>query len=57
LDLRGSSTVASEITYQNLFVRNGLDDAHALLLSKLGRDSDLLELKYGVTSKLMAMID
>jgi oligoribonuclease NrnB/cAMP/cGMP phosphodiesterase (DHH superfamily) len=57
LDLRGSSTVASEITYQNLFVKNGLDDAHALLLSRLGRDSDLLELKYAVTSKLMAMID
>lgn len=57
LDLRSSSTVASEITYQNLFVRNGLYDSHALLLSKLGRDSDLLELKYGVTSKLMSMID
>jgi oligoribonuclease NrnB/cAMP/cGMP phosphodiesterase (DHH superfamily) len=57
LDLRPSSTVASEITYQDLYVRNGIDDAHALLLSKLGRDSDLLELKYPVTSKLMSMID
>jgi oligoribonuclease NrnB/cAMP/cGMP phosphodiesterase (DHH superfamily) len=57
LDLRDSSTVASEITYQDLYIRNGIDDAHALLLSRLGRDSDLLELKYPVTSKLMAMID
>jgi oligoribonuclease NrnB/cAMP/cGMP phosphodiesterase (DHH superfamily) len=57
LDLRKSSTVASEITYQNLYLQNNLDDAHALLLSKLGRDSDLLELKYAVTSKLMSIID
>ncbi len=57
LDLRSSSTVASEIAYQDLYVKNGIEDAHALLLSKLGRDSDLLELKYPVTSKLMSMID
>jgi len=57
LDLRSSSTVASEITYQDLYVKNGIDDAHALLLSRLGRDSDLLELNYGVTAKLMDMID
>jgi oligoribonuclease NrnB/cAMP/cGMP phosphodiesterase (DHH superfamily) len=57
LDIRSSSTVAAEITYQNLYERNGIRDAHALLLSKLGHDSDLLELKYPVTSKLMSMID
>jgi len=57
LDLRSSSTVASEITYENLFTRSNLVDSHAELLAKLGRDADLLELKYDVTSKLMAVID
>jgi nanoRNase/pAp phosphatase (c-di-AMP/oligoRNAs hydrolase) len=57
LDLRPSYTVASEITYQDLYVKNGIDDAHALLLSKLGHDSDLLELKHSVTPKLMSIID
>jgi nanoRNase/pAp phosphatase (c-di-AMP/oligoRNAs hydrolase) len=57
LDLRPSSVTASEITFQDLYLRNRIDDPHALLLSKLGRDSDLLELKYPVTSKLMSMID
>jgi|YelNatPaOPRAMG01_1025707.scaffolds.fasta_scaffold48272_2 oligoribonuclease NrnB/cAMP/cGMP phosphodiesterase (DHH superfamily) len=57
LDLRDSATVASEITYDDLFVREGISDAHAELLSQLGRDSDLLELKMAITPKLMDMVD
>lgn len=57
LDLRPSSTVASEIAYEDLFARNEVFDAHAKLLASLGRDADLLELKYDVTPKLMAVVD
>jgi len=57
LDLRESTTTGSETVYDRLYRRNGIKDEHAEMLAKLGHDSDLMEMKIPITSKLVMLID
>ncbi|MEM0117072.1 MAG: DHH family phosphoesterase [Conexivisphaerales archaeon] len=57
LDLRDSTTTGSETVYDRLYRNNGIKDSHAEMLAKLGHDSDLMEMKIPVTSKLVMLID
>ena len=57
LDLRESRVTGSMIVHDRLYEKNGIRDPHAEMLSRLGRDSDLMELKYDVTPKLVSLID
>ncbi|MEM3684885.1 MAG: DHHA1 domain-containing protein [Conexivisphaerales archaeon] len=57
LDLRPSDTTGSQIVYDRIYAKNGIKDEHAEMLARLGRDSDLMELKYDITPKLVSLID
>jgi oligoribonuclease NrnB/cAMP/cGMP phosphodiesterase (DHH superfamily) len=57
LDLRESTTTGSQIVHERLYALNGIEDAHAEFLSSLGRDADLMELRYETTPKLVSLID
>ncbi|MEM0094801.1 MAG: DHH family phosphoesterase [Candidatus Micrarchaeaceae archaeon] len=56
-DVGPDNFAASEMVYDRIYVKNGINDGHAKMLSLLGRDADLMELKHKITPKLMAIID
>lgn len=57
LVLKKSTMTGSEIVYSTLYKANKIDDKHAELLSRLGHDSDLMEMKIPITRKLVTLID
>lgn len=57
VDVRLDNFTASQVVYDRIYAKNGINDSHAKMLSLLGRDADLMELKHKITPKLTAIID